>query len=359
MGLYASTLDGEVQDSALVRSTFRLLIQHAIVLGGVMTLVQSAFFWIHGDPAWRWTAAIGTLLAPLYPLAGVQRSYPVFMAALSGFLIITIVALTGLSLRYGTHSDFHLVLLAVAPAIMVAGRISLRAKWLLLLCVSALIFWLDQNPMTPWQFRQPSPDMMLQLRASNLAATLLMLSTLILRYFLVIARSQRKLLEYAALDSLTGLCNRRHFLAAAAKEVARSERYGGPLCLALADLDHFKEINDRFGHDAGDTVLRHTSQLIRRAARNADCVCRWGGEEFLVLLPQTGMDGAMHIAERIRSEVAGTSLQVSGQVVKVSLTLGVAMLKPGEAVDSAISRADKALYAGKAAGRNRAVPATA
>ncbi|WP_077035172.1 GGDEF domain-containing protein [Pelomonas sp. KK5] len=349
------------QDSAVVRSTFRLLVQQGVLLGLAMALLHSLFFWQHGDPNWRFTAAIGLAMLPLYPLTGMRRSYPVFLAALLGFLALAIAALSVQSLRYGRDASFHLVLLALAPAILVAGRIGMKTKWLLALGVSLLVLWLDGSPGTSLQDTAVSPVMLGRLRLINLAILLFTLCALVQRYFIVIVRVQRRLMEFASIDPLTGLFNRRHFMATAAQELARSERYGGSLCVALADLDHFKSINDRFGHEVGDAVLRHVSHLIRNVARNADCVCRWGGEEFIVLLPQTALDGAESIAERIRQQVSDAPLQLSagGEPLHVTMTLGVAMLNPGEAFDNAVRRADKALYAGKAAGRNRAVLAPA
>ncbi len=203
------------------------------------------------------------------------------------------------------------------------------------------------------------PETVSQLRAANVVITVVMLAVLMQRYFLVTVRAQRRLLEFASIDPLTGLYNRRHFLATATQEHARSERYGGPLCVAQADLDHFKRVNDQLGHEAGDAVLRHVSHVIRSTARGADCVCRWGGEEFMLLLPQTSIDEAVVLAERIRQQVSEAPLLVAGQGCHITMTLGVAMLNPGEAFDHAIRRADKALYAGKAARRNRAVLAAA
>ncbi len=359
MGLFAYTPGSDEQDSAIVRSTFRLLVQYGVLLGVAMSALHSLFFWTHGDPNWMFTASVGLLMLPLHPMTSVQRSYPTFLLGLMGFLLLALTTLVLQSLRYGADSDFHLVLLAMAPAIIVAGRISLRAKWMLVLIEGALVFWLDQSPTTLLRMTDASPQVMSQLRMSNLATTLVMLSTLMQRYFVVIVRAQRQLMEFASVDPLTGLYNRRHFMTTVSQELARSERYGGPLCIALADLDHFKGINDRLGHDAGDSVLRHVSHVIRSAARNADCVCRWGGEEFMVLLPQTDIDGAVNIAERICQQVSEAPVLVSDQALQVTLTLGVAMLNPGEAFDNAVRRADQALYAGKAAGRNRAVLATA
>ncbi|MEH6367690.1 MAG: GGDEF domain-containing protein, partial [Pseudomonas marincola] len=157
----------------------------------------------------------------------------------------------------------------------------------------------------------------------------------------------------AAYDPLTGMINRRRMAEVAADELDHSFEKHSALSMILADIDHFKLINDRYGHQFGDQALLHVSQTIMQIARDGDSCCRWGGEEFLIMLPVTDLQGARQLAERIRVEVSRNALCLNGHDVGLTLTLGVVELQPHEGLDSAIARADEALYAGKDNGRNQ------
>jgi diguanylate cyclase (GGDEF)-like protein len=162
--------------------------------------------------------------------------------------------------------------------------------------------------------------------------------------------------DAARTDELTGLCNRRHFfdLAKQLFEVAR--RYRQPLSAVMLDLDHFKRINDRYGHQAGDEVLRLLTRTVAPHLRAADIFARYGGEEFVLLLPDTDPQYARGLVERIRLAVAGQRLETGGGAVLVTLSAGIAaMADDDECIEAMIRRADQALYAAKAGGRNRAL----
>ena len=155
-------------------------------------------------------------------------------------------------------------------------------------------------------------------------------------------------------DELTGLPNRRAFLRRLEDEVARVQRYGFPLSLALIDLDYFKQINDRYGHAAGDEVLSLYSKSILSIFRHHDLVARYGGEEFAVLLPNTDADGSRRALNKVKKRASETTWQVEDKVMTVpTFSAGVSLYKPGETVGSFIDRADKALYRAKRLGRNR------
>jgi diguanylate cyclase (GGDEF)-like protein len=153
----------------------------------------------------------------------------------------------------------------------------------------------------------------------------------------------------ATSDALTGLSNRRHFEAALADQVASSLRFHEPLALLFTDLDHFKTINDRFGHQCGDLVLVEMARLLKASLRKPDLVARWGGDEFIVMLPHTDGREALQLAEQIRVAVA---VHVFPVVPAVSASFGVAELRAGESVEQWFARIDTVLYAAKAAGRN-------
>lgn len=155
-------------------------------------------------------------------------------------------------------------------------------------------------------------------------------------------------------DELTALPNRRAFLRRIEDEVARVQRYGFPLSLSLIDLDHFKQVNDKYGHAGGDEVLQLYSKNILSIFRHHDLVARYGGEEFAVLLPNTDAEGAMRALTKVKNRAAETRWQPNGQMIPVpSFSSGVSLYKPGETASAFIERADKALYRAKRLGRNR------
>ena len=155
-------------------------------------------------------------------------------------------------------------------------------------------------------------------------------------------------------DELTSLPNRRAFMRRLEDEVARVQRYGFPLSFVLMDLDHFKAVNDEYGHAAGDEVLRVYSRNILSIFRHHDMVARYGGEEFAVLLPNTDSDGAVRALNKVRRRANETRWQTNGTMSNVpTFSAGVSLYKPGESANAFIERADKALYRAKRLGRNR------
>jgi diguanylate cyclase (GGDEF)-like protein len=154
-------------------------------------------------------------------------------------------------------------------------------------------------------------------------------------------------------DSLTGLANRRGFLEASDNALARSRRSGQPVSIVLGDLDDFKQINDTLGHGAGDLVLRSVAAAIRSSLRGQDLVARWGGDEFVLLLPDTPMEGARSAAESVRKKLEALPIAHQGSAISVTLSLGVAEHSLGRSLEETIAHADEALYQAKSAGRNR------
>jgi diguanylate cyclase (GGDEF)-like protein/PAS domain S-box-containing protein len=164
--------------------------------------------------------------------------------------------------------------------------------------------------------------------------------------------AERELERVAYEDSLTGLANRRYFLAEAERAAARADRHGQALSLLLFDLDHFKRINDQHGHQAGDEVLREVAQRTRKSLRAEDMPARWGGEEFVVLLPMTALPEASRVAERLRVAIGGTPSVTSAGPLPVTCSCGIAQRRRAEPILEFIARADAALYQAKDAGRN-------
>jgi len=167
-------------------------------------------------------------------------------------------------------------------------------------------------------------------------------------------KTEEELLRLAATDPLTGAYNRREFTILSEREALRSHRYHHPLSLLMLDLDHFKRLNDIYGHTAGDKVLQRFTTLCTNTLRNVDFFGRWGGEEFVALLPETDIEGASVIAERLRKIVSENVLTYNDHKINFTVSIGIAQYKDGEVtIDSPLGRADSAVYDAKKAGRNR------
>jgi len=164
---------------------------------------------------------------------------------------------------------------------------------------------------------------------------------------------EAQILATSLTDSLTGVGNRRRLEEALAQELGRAERTGRTLSAFIADLDHFKLVNDTFGHESGDKVLAAFGELLRRRTRASDVVARFGGEEFVVLMPETDLANAVLIAERVREAMATSRIEPLPEPVTVSF--GVAERAAGEPGRALLARADRALYEAKHAGRDRVV----
>ncbi len=168
-------------------------------------------------------------------------------------------------------------------------------------------------------------------------------------------RMERALRQLADVDALTGLYNRRAFLERARQIAELARRYGFSLAMLLLDVDHFKQINDRAGHAVGDEVLHRLGQVVRRSLRRTDIAARFGGDEFVVLLPYTDLEGAREAAERIRQQV-----HVLDRPVRFTVSIGAAAVAGAEAlIENLLTRADRALYRAKEEGRDRVALAPA
>jgi len=171
------------------------------------------------------------------------------------------------------------------------------------------------------------------------------------------ALQHHRLKLMARKDPLTGLGNRMALDAALATEVARAQRFGQPFALLIADIDHFKRINDSLGHSAGDQVIRAVATQARDCLRPYDQAFRFGGEEFVVILSQTSLAKGMQIAERIRKRIAQRCSLDTTTTGKITVSIGAAEIRDAETVDGLFDRADRALYRAKSEGRNRSIAA--
>lgn len=169
---------------------------------------------------------------------------------------------------------------------------------------------------------------------------------------------EHQLRDLATLDSLTGVYNRRYFFDVAEKAIISAEQKGKPLCVAMFDADHFKKINDKFGHDVGDEALRLLTTICQREIRATDTIARYGGEEFVLLLPDANIATAKAVVERVRRALAEAPVTVNEQRIPLTVSVGLAERKAEEALDTLLRRADEAVYEAKRAGRNCVVLAS-
>ncbi len=163
-------------------------------------------------------------------------------------------------------------------------------------------------------------------------------------------QAQEEIRMLATTDMLTGINNRQHFSELLANEIARAKRYGNALALVMYDIDFFKQVNDGFGHDAGDKVLRDMTDLVKRNIRTVDVLARWGGEEFMILMPQSDMDAVKKAAEKLRAAIAKHRF---GGIRSLTVSFGVTVFHADEDINCLLKRVDDALYQAKDRGRNR------
>ncbi len=181
-------------------------------------------------------------------------------------------------------------------------------------------------------------------------------SYLLLRLVIDLEATQDRLRLLAMHDDLTGAFNRRHFLEEAERELARAQRYGTPFSLVLFDLDDFKQVNDTFGHAAGDHVLRVVSDRCTESARSLDTFARYGGEEFVFVLPATDHTQALAFAERVRRVLADSGISFQDQEMHITASLGVTTFSARTRnLDDLLTAADEAVYRAKAQGKNKVV----
>jgi diguanylate cyclase (GGDEF)-like protein len=163
----------------------------------------------------------------------------------------------------------------------------------------------------------------------------------------------QELQKSADVDSLTAVLNRRRVLQMGEQEYLRSERYSRPLSVIMLDIDYFKRINDRYGHYAGDLVLADVAARVQAKMRDPDLLGRYGGEEFIIILPETQISDAQSMAERIRASIDNAPVEVSGNVLHITISLGVVECsRDTKSFQDLVSRADERLYKAKRAGRN-------
>ena len=278
-----------------------------------------------------------------------------------------VFAISSGAIAYAMAGPMRGATFVVLLAILMFGMFQLRPRALLLVSLYALGLFGAVMALMAWQQPQVYRPAVELGHFLMLAATLPAVSLLAGRLTVLRERSRhqrRDLAEalariqaLAMRDELTGLINRRHMLELLEQERQRCVRSGRTFCVAMIDIDRFKEVNDRYGHAAGDEVLQRLAREALSAVRVADVLARWGGDEFVLLLSDARLQLARGGVERVRQRIEAVPLRVGEQALQVTISAGLAEHIAGESVATALARADAALYEAKAQGRNRTVAA--
>ncbi|VXC43904.1 GGDEF domain-containing protein [Pseudomonas sp. 9Ag] len=330
------------------RPEFWQLSMRCCQLAGSVDVAFLFIFLILGSPILAW---INVVSVAMYIYA--YRAFQQRRNQLAVMLIrVEVLVHAGLgTVLIGWESGFHYFLLMFIPALFVS--MPTRTAWIYAGWLWAYYVGLDVLMWFIEPLQPISSSALLAVHVFNLTVVFCMFSYLALFYVATVARAHKKLASMATTDSLTGLFNRRHMIELAEKVLARHQRHPTNLTLMLMDIDHFKQVNDQYGHDMGDRVLQAVSDLLKQSMRDQDFIGRWGGEEFLAILPDTDFSHAGESAERIRKSVEELELYSDDIRVCITLSIGITQYRADELLSDAIARADVALYESKSAGRNR------
>ena len=346
-----SFLDRQFSNRNAASAFWKLMHKVATVAGATHVMFLGLFYGL-GAHALAWVNLGSVILFGFSYLCLRKR-----LNLLAVFLIVTeIMAHAVLAVRaIGWDSGFHYYLLVVVP-IVVISRMKVRAfKPVLVGLLLTLYVGMDYTLRGLTPYDHLGTQTLAALRYFNIAVTFLLLTYLSNIYLQLVTKAEKDLRVLATTDPLTHLLNRRSLIEVAEYELLQRKRNHAPLAFVLADIDHFKAINDAHGHAAGDAVLTAVSHILRLALREQDSVARWGGEEFLILMPNATLEMASTVAERLRAQIAAIDVPFEGAQIKVSMTFGVSCHHDEEPVEAPVSRADSALYKGKLSGRNQVV----
>jgi len=255
----------------------------------------------------------------------------------------------------GPASGFQFYSWILLPLMFTNPHRDLRSKSMFAVGLSVTYVVIDWGLHQVTPLAQLTHSTVMALRYFNLSSFLLAMTLTAISHAECVIIAENRLRAAADTDTLSGLMNRRRMSDHLQNEVKRASDRHRPLAVLLLDIDHFKVINDEHGHARGDQVIARVGEILRQAVRQHDLAARWGGEEFMVLLPDTGADVAMETAERIRRAIFSTVVRSTSSLLPVSVTIGVAGWREGESLETTIHRADLAMYAGKRSGRNQVV----
>ena len=330
--------------------------------------VTLALLWV--GVAWEITNVVSAWIQSIYSVVGFSVFYTLIRTGDTaeasrlrysyGHLLFGV---TNIVLAYGLFEAFRMWVVPMLCVLLVfdirkfsARRIRNAALLALILIPCTLLWrkWLaPQDGMTESELMSLGGAMLLLPVVALVVRRVQSMQTQLDTQQRELADKLQRLHELATLDALTGLSNRRQMHLLLDDEIRRQARSSRPLCAALLDIDHFKRINDTYGHAVGDAVLRDFARLGKGCLRAAEALARWGGEEFVLLMPGTDIDEALaHLAE-MHAEVAGFDWSVHAPGLAVGFSAGLAAWQPGEPTERWLERADRALYVAKARGRAR------
>jgi diguanylate cyclase (GGDEF)-like protein len=277
----------------------------------------------------------------------------------TAIIVLEVLAHAALATFYvGWRSGFHYYVIPLLPFVIFNDQ--LRPRIVVAASSGILVAYVVLRIVAPEVGAVTAGALVMRaIEALNLVVPFLALA-LVSGYFRSASVDIEHRMEVLAMtDPLTALPNRRQMLDLLDRARAQVARGGEPFGVILGDIDGFKHINDTRGHEAGDHVLRTIATILRNRSRAQDVAARWGGEEFLFLLPRTDLSGAAVLAEQLRDAVARAEITFLGEPVRVTMTFGVSTFAPNRSVDDAVRLADAALYAGKGDGKNRVILETA
>ena len=334
--------------SSLAGKAYWAMVQRVALTAAAIDVAYIALFvWLGSLPLAMVNVVSIAMYLGAYRLIQSRRNTPALV-----LIWLEVIGHSALgSLLIGWESGFHYYLLLFIPAIVIANTRGFAAPVVLAL----LLYYLGLQALCD-RFAPLAPLPAMSVKIVNwvhICLVFAMSAALAGFYRRTILIAESRLRKQATQDPLTGLNNRSHFDALAAQALARSLAEGTPVAVLLCDVDHFKRINDQHGHAVGDEVLVAMARVLAGSLRNEDVLARWGGEEFLALMPGCPLDQAAATAERIRAAIEAAPLDVGQGPVALTMSFGVAQVHGAEDLQAAIARADRALYRSKHAGRNR------
>jgi diguanylate cyclase len=353
-------------------SVQRLL--HYWALGFVMYLVSLAMLWYEvwvGEASRRpviWLSA-ASIAGAAAAYAAIRASPRLRIPAALLNNLQCLYAITCIICAYALIGPVRAVTLSILVVVLVFGGFSSTPAQVRAQCIYAVsllgltMLWKSQTDPSRYPWQQELPQFVIActmlVAVAIMAVTLSRLRKSLKERAMELATALDRIKDMARHDELTQLINRRHMTEILQQEYRRRERSGEPTCIAMLDIDHFKRINDTLGHAAGDVVLRRFSQHALASIRRNDALARWGGEEFLLLLPATGLAAAREVIERMRSGVHAVEWTDVDPSLRVTFSAGLAEASVGESLEASIERADVAMYRAKREGRDRVVIAPA
>jgi len=278
-----------------------------------------------------------------------------------GFVEVVAHAFLGVTVL-GWHSGFHYYIIPTVLFILVFPMWSNLSRLIAPTLLCALYIALNLYSRIAEPIAIVDPSALNFLNALNIMVLFVALSGFAHKYRVAVRIAERELKEanreldiLAGTDPLTGLLNRRHMLERIEIEMSRLERGGKPFVLVMSDVDDFKPFNDQYGHECGDSALVYVSNLMKDSLRAQDRLARWGGDEFVILLPETDLKGGGVVAERVREAIESISLSHCGRQMSVKMSFGVRVCDRPGSIKDYINEADQALYAAKRQGKNSVV----